>query len=122
MSRRQELLEQYKESKIEAGVYCITNTKNRKMFVGTTPNLRSLNGKIFGLNLGSDPNKALQKDWTAYGEEAFELQILEIAKQDDSGIRRSLKDVLAKLELKYLEQLQPYGESGYNSRKLPGST
>lgn len=52
MDRRKELVQQYMEMKTEAGIYCIRNTRNGKIFVASTPNLKSLNGRRFELQMG----------------------------------------------------------------------
>ncbi|MEK8128401.1 DUF2087 domain-containing protein [Paenibacillus filicis] len=113
-NRRKELQEQYKEVKIEAGVYQILNTVNDKRFVDASPNLRNLNGRKFELNSGGHTNKKLQADWKQYGEAAFKIEVLELVDIKDSTFF-SMKDELKKLEEKWLEKLQPYGEKGYNS-------
>ncbi|MFB5267914.1 GIY-YIG nuclease family protein [Paenibacillus enshidis] len=112
MNRRKELVEQYKEVKIEAGVYCIRHKKTGKLFISSTPNLKSLNGKRFELNMGSSRNAALQADWSRDGEDAFEIDVLEVLKKPESGYFDA-KDALEKLEKAWLDRLQPYGDKGY---------
>ncbi|CAH0120163.1 MULTISPECIES: GIY-YIG nuclease family protein [unclassified Paenibacillus] len=116
MDRKKELQRQYKEMKTEAGVYQIRNTANQKIWVESTPNLRTLNGKLFMLKTGGFPNKALQEDWKQFGEESFVIEILETLKKKEDGYF-DLKYELEKLEQKWLDQLQPYGERGYNKPK-----
>ncbi|UJF35831.1 GIY-YIG nuclease family protein [Paenibacillus hexagrammi] len=115
MDRRKELQQQYKEMKTEAGVYQIRNTKNGKVWLSGTPNLKSINGKRISLNLGSFINKELQADWNAYGEIAFEFEVLEILKQKETGYF-DLKDELKKLEEKWMNDLQPYEDRGYHRK------
>ncbi|WP_309241369.1 GIY-YIG nuclease family protein [Domibacillus sp. PGB-M46] len=69
--RKRELKQQIKEMKIEAGVYEIKNTINQKIFIGSTRNFKTLNGRKFGLEAGSSTNKALQKEWNEYGRDRF---------------------------------------------------
>ncbi len=45
--RKKELKLQFKETKPQAGVYRITNTRDQKMFVSSTLNLKTLNGVKF---------------------------------------------------------------------------
>jgi hypothetical protein len=99
MDRRKELIQQYKEMKTEAGVYQIKNTKNQKVLVVSTPNLKTMNGKPMMLCGGGHKNKKLQEEWDKFGEETFVFEVLEVLKE---------------LEKKWLEKLQPYGERGYN--------
>jgi hypothetical protein len=113
MDRRKELVAQYKELKTYGGVYQIRNTINGKIFVDSTRNLRSLNGKMIQLELGSMRNKKLQQDWDTFGKDAFVIEVLEELemKTDDYG---QSADQLKKMEEKWLEKLLPYDEKGYN--------
>ncbi|MEW9670060.1 GIY-YIG nuclease family protein [Ammoniphilus sp. 3BR4] len=116
MDRRKELKQQYKETERPAGVYQIKNTKNQKAFVDSTMNLKTMNGKLLTLRLGSHYNRLLQEEWNQFGEEAFVFEVLETLKKKEDGYFDA-KDELKKLEQKWLDQLQPYGERGYNKAK-----
>lgn len=116
MERRKELMDQYKQIKKEAGVYQIRNTENNRIFVAATPNLKSLNGKRFELNLGNFRSDELQADWNRLGEGAFVFEVLEVLKEKEEGFFDT-KDELKKLEKKWLDKLQPYGDKGYNVKK-----
>jgi hypothetical protein len=111
--QRKQLLEQYKEIKIEAGVYQIKNTVNNKVFIDVTPDLRSLNGKTFTLVMGTHVNKLLQNDWNEFGQEAFVVEALEVLKPSENQYVE-LKDELKKLKDIWLKKLLPYGERGYH--------
>lgn len=113
MNRRAELIQQFKEMETEAGVYQIRNRSNGKIFVESSPNFKGLNGRKVELNLGSHLNRELQKDWTELGEEHFVFEILEIVEKEKTGYF-DLKDALKKMEQKWLDRLQPYGDKGYN--------
>lgn len=116
MDRKSELKQQYKETKIEAGVYQIKNIKNQKIFIESTPNLKTINGKRFTLDMGSFQNKLLQNEWKEFGAEAFVFETLEILKAPEHGYFDA-KDALKKLKEKWLDELQPYEERGYNTLK-----
>lgn len=116
MNRKQELKQMYKEVKTEAGVYQIKNTKNGKVLIDSTPNVKTMNGKKFMLQHGSHPNHSLQKEWNEYGAEAFEFEVLEILKEKEEPYFDAA-DALEKLETKWLEQLKPFGDRGYNQEK-----
>lgn len=120
MDRKKELIQQFKETKSLAGVYQIKNIKNQKILVTSTMNVRTINGKQFQLKMGSHENKLLQKEWNEYGEEAFVFEVLEELKEKEDPYFNA-KDALKKLEEKWLDQLQPYGERGYN-REKPGDS
>jgi hypothetical protein len=116
MDRKKELKQQYKEIKIEAGVYQIRNTKNGKILIESTPNLKTINGKRFSLERGSHTNKLLQNELQEFGAEAFVIEVLEILETPKESIF-DVKDALKKLKEKWLNKLQPYGEYGYNTLK-----
>lgn len=117
MDRKKELAMQYKEMKKDSGVYQIRNTRNNKVLVVATPDLKTMNGKRFQLQMGSHMNKQLQQDWNEYGEDAFEFEVLEVLKEKKEGYFDKQVE-LKKLEGKWLDELQPYGERGYNRKKL----
>lgn len=66
--------------------------------------------------MGTPTNKLLQNEWEEFGAEVFVFEILEILKTPEEGYFDA-KDALKKLREKWLDKLQPYGESGYNIRK-----
>lgn len=116
MDRKKELKEQYKQMKTEAGVYQIRNTKNQKVLVEATSNLKTMNGKLMQLRTGSHKNDQLQEEWEQFGEETFVFEVLEVLEEKEEGFFDK-KEELKKLEAKWLEKLKPYGERGYNKVK-----
>ncbi|MGE5474968.1 MAG: GIY-YIG nuclease family protein [Ignavibacteriales bacterium] len=110
MDRRKELKQQYKEMKVEAGVYQVKNKINQKIFVTSTMNLRTLNGKKGG---GFPHVIGLNKDWIEYGPENFEFEVLEVLEKKDEPFFDTA-GALKKLEEKWINQLKPFGEKGYN--------
>ncbi|MEI6285495.1 MAG: DUF2087 domain-containing protein [Bacillota bacterium] len=117
MNRKKELTREYKETALEAGIYRIHNTVAKKNLVVTATDLKTINGKRFQLQMGGHMNKALQADWNSYGEAAFEFEVLErLPENRDPAFDK--KAALKALETKWLEQLQPYDELGYNVRKV----
>ena len=102
--------------KFQMGAFQIRNTSNGKVFVGTSNNLAAIwNRYKFQLNMGSHRNVMLQKDWNTFGAESFTFELLEALEHED-GITDYSKD-LAALEGLFLEELQPFGDRGYNKRK-----
>jgi len=117
MDRKRELKMEYKEVKTEGGVYQVRNTKNNKILVLATPNFKTINGKESGLIRGTFfPHKELEKEIAEYGPDAFVFEILETLEEKEDGIFDK-KDELKKMEKKWLEKLQPYGDKGYNRVK-----
>ncbi|WP_366923645.1 GIY-YIG nuclease family protein [Metallumcola ferriviriculae] len=117
MQKKAELKQIYKEKqKSVAGVYQIKNINNNKVFVGTSMNLKTMNGKRFELELGSHKNMELQDEWKEFGKEAFAFEVLETLEKKETGYLDA-KDALKKLEEKWLNKVQPFGERGYNRKK-----
>jgi hypothetical protein len=116
MDRKKELMQQYKEMKKDAGVYQIRNTKNQKVLVASTADLKTMNGKLFQLQMGSHKNGLLQQEWNEYGQDAFAFEVLEVLEEKKDGFFDK-KYELEKLEDKWCGKLQPYGERGYNRDK-----
>lgn len=114
MDRKKELKQEYKEIKIEGGIYVITNKRNGKKYVASTPNFKTLNGVKFTLENGLHSNKNLQKDWTQFGKDNFDIEHMEIIKKEEAESRVGKKELERLLE-KWLEKLQPFGEEGYHS-------
>jgi len=113
MDRKKELKQQYKEMKTEGGVYQIRNTKNNKVFVAATPNLKTINGRRGMLVGGVHKNRQLQEEWNQLGEEAFVFEVLEVLEEKEEGFFDKA-DELKKMEKKWIDKLQPYGERGYH--------
>lgn len=114
MDHKKELKEMYKEMKIEAGVFTMTNKQNGKVFVGSFNNLKRLNGFQFSLKTNSYTNKKLQADFNTFGQDAFDLEIVEYLKKKEEGYFDAKRE-LEKLEQKWLDTLQPFGDRGYNA-------
>lgn len=113
---KKDLKREYLETARPMGVFQIRSLKNEKVFVGSSLNLDGiLNRHKFALAAGSHQSKALQADWNEFGAENFAFEILE-----ELEPRAGLDDKreLAFLENLWLEKLEPYGEKGYNERKL----
>ncbi|USB33583.1 DUF2087 domain-containing protein [Paenibacillus sp. YPG26] len=113
VDRRQELKLMAKEVKTQAGVFQIRNTKNGKLYVDSTPNLKTINGQEFSLEMGSHMCKSLQQEWSEMGKENFVIEVLETVKEKE-GVQLDIKDTLKKLKEKWLKELQPFGDRGYN--------
>jgi hypothetical protein len=111
--RRKTLKQAYKEMKTEAGAYQIRNTINQKALVAATPNLKTMQGKRFQLQMGSHKNAQLQAEWKQYGEDAFVFEVLEVLEDNEDGAF-ARQEALRLLEQKWLDKLQPYGDRGYN--------
>lgn len=91
----------------KAGVYCITNIINKKIYIGSTKNKlkrRFIEHKC-GLNTNKHFNPYLQRSYNKYGIEAFEFKILEVTSKDSCKER----------EQYYLDLYKAYDNKiGYN--------
>ncbi len=82
--KRKDLVNEYLNTKTEMGVYTYFCKNINKYYLGITQNTKSaINGITFRLNAGNHfkaPN--LQEDWKKYGEDAFEVKVLEVLEYD----------------------------------------
>lgn len=108
----------YKMSHRPMGVFQIRNTTNDRIFVDSSSNIPGkVNRHKFTLNAGLHESKTLQADWNDLGETAFEFETLEpVEPRDDQNYNYAAD--LETLENLWLEKLEPYGNNGYNKRKL----
>ena len=115
MKTKKELIREYKERRKPAGVFQIKNRVSGKLLLGSSLNLEgSLNKHEFLLANGQHRNRALQKDWNDYGPDAFVFEILDVVKVTDKP-DFNLSVELETLEQKWIDNLQPFGENGYNT-------
>lgn len=111
---RKALIRQYKETRRPMGIYCVRNTVNGKLLIGTSVDLPSmLNRQRTQLRMGMHRNPALQKDLSEYGIEAFEVEVLDTLEVPDQADYDPTAD-LRTLEQMWLDKLSPFGECGYN--------
>jgi hypothetical protein len=114
---RKAVKREYKESYRPAGVFQLRNTTNGRIFVGVSANLPAI---INRLRLQLDAGNyvmlpELQRDWKEHGGDAFVFETLEELEPPE-GPGWDPTDDLAALEQLWLEQLEPYGDKGYNRR------
>lgn len=73
----------HKTDNYNGGIYCITNLKNNKKYIGQTYDLKyRWNRHKSDLNCGRHHNKHLQSAWNKYGEDNFSYSILEFCPID----------------------------------------
>jgi hypothetical protein len=116
-NKKKELKEEYKQNPPQMGVYQIRNIVNEKILIGAALNIPGIfNRHKFQLGLGTHRNKALQAEWNEFGGESFAFEILdEIAPDKEPG--HDYRTDLALLEKLWLDNLEPYGERGYNEKR-----
>lgn len=114
MKSKGDLKQEYQERPKHAGVFQIKNTINGKVLLGSSLNLEGpLNLHKFRLTMGKHRSRILQHEWDTYGPDAFVFEILEVVKVKDDPYF-NVSDELTLLEQIWIEQLQPFGERGYN--------
>jgi hypothetical protein len=85
MNGRKALVRDYKDRKVEPGIYAVRCVATGETWVGGTRELATRqNGIWFSLRQGSHREAALQAAWKAHGEAAFVFETLEVI--DDEGM------------------------------------
>ena len=93
---KKELKEKYKQIKPEMGVFAYKCLPTGKVYIGAGQNIKAdINSITFQLKTGKYPvNKRLEDDWNEYGENAFEITVLEILEYDKENPKTDYKDDL----------------------------
>lgn len=106
MDRKKELKEKYKQMKPEMGVYVVRCNLNGKCYIGATKNLKGkINSTKFSLELGSHPNKELQKEMQSFGKDAFVIEILDTLEYDKDEIKTDYAEDLETLKEIWKEKI-----------------
>ena len=114
-SERAQMKRIYQQSSPDMGIYQIRNSVNGRIYVGSCKNLEGTrNSRLFQLKMGKAVfSRELQADLDQFGAESFEYSVLAVL--DPPEPAGNADRLLAALELHWLEELQPFGERGYNS-------
>lgn len=107
-ARRKELLAQYKQTRPEAGVYRIINTRNNKALLGSTPSLANIRSKLeFAKSTGTTGvmDRRLSNDIREFGIDAFELEVLEVLETKPEMTPAQILADVATLEALWREKL-----------------
>ena len=100
------------------GVFQIRNKASEKVFVDSSTDVDGkINRHKFQLNAGVHPTASLQNDWNRLGASAFEFEVLEPVEPRSDPAYDYASDLETLKDL-WLEKLEPFGERGYNERKL----
>lgn len=107
--KRKEMVNEYLNTKTEMGIYsyrCITTNKS---YIGATQNTKAMiNGSTFRLNAGNHKCKNLQTEWNKYGENCFEVKILENLPYDDDSEKDDYSIELEILINKWIVKLDDF--------------
>ncbi|WP_143305396.1 GIY-YIG nuclease family protein [Chitinophaga vietnamensis] len=117
MSAKKELKQQYKEMQFRKGVFQLKNTRNNKIFIGSSMDLdRAWNSLRMQLMNNSHANEALQHDWNTQQGEGFIYEIIEVLKVSDDP-QTDPKQEIKTLEKLVMMELEPYGDKGYHQQR-----
>jgi len=89
MSDKKELKEQYKQMKPDMGIIMFKCKASQKAYLVCSKNIKGdINSLTFQLNLGSyNICNNLQNDWKKYGENGFEITVLELLQYDKDELK-----------------------------------
>ena len=119
MDRKKELKEQYKQMKTEMGIFIVQNKINNKYLLVTTQNLKGMVNRVrFQLNSGGHPNGELQHEWNEYGENKFELKLLETLDYDKDESKTDYSEELYIMDIMWTEKLSAKNMEAYNKVKI----
>src|SRR5262245_36422033 len=114
--KNKELKKEYKLNHPPMGVFQIRNIVNDKVLVSAALNLPGIfNRYKLQLKAGDHPNAALQAEWNEFGAESFVFEILDELTPREG---RDNREEVTLLEELWLEKSQPYGDRGYNKKKM----
>jgi hypothetical protein len=107
---RKELRARYEQTRTEAGVYCIRNSRTGKILLGSAPNLASVRNKLdFARSTGtaSALDRRLSQDARAFGIEAFSMEVLDVLEVTPERTDVEILADLAALEALWRERFDP---------------
>lgn len=95
MGTKKELKESYKNRKPDMGIFKIECRMSGNCYLFESKDLRSqMNRFQFQLNMGSHPNRELQKEWKEQGAAGFILEVLERLEYDGNKSKNAnIKDL-----------------------------
>jgi hypothetical protein len=115
---KKEAIREYKLTHRPMGVFQIRNKVSGNVLIDSSLNVPGkINRHKFSLNAGVHRCKSLQADWNLLGEDGFEFETLEdVSPREDQNYDYAAD--VETLEDLWLEKLEPYGDNGYNQRKM----
>ena len=105
---KKDLVNAYKQRKQVGGIYAVTNTKTGKALVLATADVGGIQKRYeFNELMGGCFHPKLLKDAKTYGNDAFQLTVLEEIERKDTQSDRDFKDDLDTLLEMWLEKYDP---------------
>ncbi|TCM18983.1 hypothetical protein EDF56_104518 [Novosphingobium sp. PhB165] len=84
---RKAAIAEYRERKVDPGVYALRCTASGEAWVGRAPDLATIWNRLsFTLRQGTTPQRALQEAWNAHGADAFAFEVLEVLDAEELGL------------------------------------
>lgn len=84
-AERKAAIAAYKEQKVVAGIYAIRCVPTGKAWVGSAPNLATIQNRIwFQLRQRASTNRVLQAAWEEAGADAFTFEVIEAIDEENS--------------------------------------
>ncbi|RFS19220.1 GIY-YIG nuclease family protein [Chitinophaga silvatica] len=118
MSQKKDLKMTYKEIQFRKGVYQLRNTRNNKLYIGSSMDLdRAWNSLNLQLKMGNFANTLLQQEWNDQQGQDFVYEIVEVLKETNDP-QADVKADVKTLERLVMMELQPFGDKGYHTQKL----
>lgn len=118
MTSKKELKQAYREMTFRKGVYQLRNTRNNKVFIGSSMDLdRAWNSLRVQLQTGNHFNEQLQRDWLELGEAEFAYEIVAVIKENNDPAV-DVKQEVKTMEKLVMMELEPYEEKGYHQKHI----
>lgn len=103
-AERRDAIRKFKEQKPPSGVFAVRCSSTGRVWVGSSHNLNAIKNRFwFCLRNGDHPDKRLQAEWNAQGEDAFAYDILETIKEDTPSC--AIADLLKEKSSQWRAQL-----------------
>jgi len=110
---KKELREVFRNQKVTMAVVGIFNDQNNKVFIKSTINAEAWTNKTkFTLKMGTFENRELQKEWTAFGENPFRIELLEELPENEE-LLFDYKKALLKMEDKWATEFLSQNKTLY---------
>lgn len=112
MSNKKELRAQYEQRKVIGGVYRFMNSKNGKFYLQSTDDIQGTRNMFQFAQMTNSCNiPPLQRDWSEFGKDAFQLEELELLEKTETQTREEFAQDIKTLMEMWKEKLS--GESQY---------
>lgn len=103
--QKKEIKKAYQQKKTVGGIYAIKNTVTKERFIKESYNLAaSENLFAFSKKINDCPEPKLKQQWTQYGKDCFEFEVLEELERGEEQTRKAFGEDLKELLQIWLEK------------------